>query len=628
MMPTPPRLLTFVCLLCLWGLPGEQAAAQTLTDTLGGAAIQQEMQAQQAGGRSGGDDAADEEATETAADDTEAAAPAADGAGDAAAGSGSGPSGSGVQAEPAVLMSVVKPLLALALFIGWAWVVVRLDKDADYFHLKRYAWNMGQIAAGAAGFALLLLIPYFVIGFILAAGVMGGAIFAYVWHRNQEVPAAARWTFSMDSFTRRLDEYQQSQAQRRATVTLITHDDEELDVPRGDHPDAEAHGVFENVLDFALPRNAETVEIAVDGKEAKFAVRIDGMKYPQPATEPAVALKLIDYIKQAAGLDVSDRRKKQTGRVRVDAHDLGKHRLDVETAGSTRGLVLTMAIDARARANMPLEKLGLLDSQRKAIEGVIEERGLTVLVAAPPRHGTTTTLFTLLQSHDPYTTSITAYTEEPDPEMEGISYQQLPEGLAAKQYNEQLATLLRSDPDVVLVSRLADANTARLLANNVEHSRFYVPLQMSDTFETLKAWIKQVGDYRAAGDALGAIVAQRLVRKLCPTCRTPYKPDPAALKKLNLPVDKVKQLYQASGKVMVKDKPQACPACYGLGYRERMGVFEVMVLDDEARDLIANNQLDRLRAHLRKQRMLWLQEAALAKVAYEGTTDIKEVTRV
>src|SRR5690606_3353796 len=68
--------------------------------------------------------------------------------------------------------------------------------------------------------------------------------------------------------------------------------------------------------------------------------------------------------------------------------------------------------------------------------------------------------------------------------------------------------------------------------------------------------------------------------------------------------------------------------CFGLGYRGRVAVFEVMVFDDEARDLVANNQFDRLRAHLRKQRMLWLQEAALAKVAYEGTTDIKEITRV
>jgi type II secretory ATPase GspE/PulE/Tfp pilus assembly ATPase PilB-like protein len=122
------------------------------------------------------------------------------------------------------------------------------------------------------------------------------------------------------------------------------------------------------------------------------------------------------------------------------------------------------------------------------------------------------------------------------------------------------------------------------------------------------------------------VLAQRLVRKLCLSCRAPFTPDPAALKKLNLPADRVGQLYRETGQVMIKDKPQQCPACMGMGFRGRVAVFETMVLDDEARKLIAAGQLDALRAHLRKQRMLWLQEAALARVV-EGVTSIGEVQR-
>jgi type II secretory ATPase GspE/PulE/Tfp pilus assembly ATPase PilB-like protein len=86
-------------------------------------------------------------------------------------------------------------------------------------------------------------------------------------------------------------------------------------------------------------------------------------------------------------------------------------------------------------------------------------------------------------------------------------------------------------------------------------------------------------------------------------------------------------MYKHSGKVLVRDVEQPCPACLGLGYRGRTAVFEIMALDDQARALIAQNQMEALRTHLRKHKMLWLQEAGLFK-AVEGATSIAEVTRV
>jgi type II secretory ATPase GspE/PulE/Tfp pilus assembly ATPase PilB-like protein len=143
----------------------------------------------------------------------------------------------------------------------------------------------------------------------------------------------------------------------------------------------------------------------------------------------------------------------------------------------------------------------------------------------------------------------------------------------------------------------------------------------------MRAWVKAVGDPKLGADALVAVLSQRLVRKLCTTCRVPYRPDPEALRKLNLPADRVAQLYKHSGQVLVKKEMQPCPACLGVAYSGRIGVFEVMVLDDQARALIVAGQLDQLRAYLRKQKMLWLQEAALARVV-DGTTSIAEITRV
>jgi type II secretory ATPase GspE/PulE/Tfp pilus assembly ATPase PilB-like protein len=168
---------------------------------------------------------------------------------------------------------------------------------------------------------------------------------------------------------------------------------------------------------------------------------------------------------------------------------------------------------------------------------------------------------------------------------------------------------------------------AQLIAKQAEDTRFYISLPARDTISALKLWIKIVGDKRLAAESLSLIMSQRLTRRLCLTCRAPYHPDAAAMKKLNMTKETATHLYKASGKVVVKEEQSTCQDCHGLGYRGRIGVFEVMPVDREASSLIASGEGERLKAHLRKQHMVYLQEAALSKVV-EGVSDIKEVTRI
>src|SRR5690606_11908361 len=133
-----------------------------------------------------------------------------------------------------------------------------------------------------------------------------------------------------------------------------------------------------------------------------------------------------------------------------------------------------------------------------------------------------------------------------------------------------------------------------------EDVRFYIGMTQGDTVTALRTWKKIVGEPHTATEHLGAVLAQRLVRRLCQTCRIAFTPDAEALRKLNLPVDKVSQLYKSSGKVQVrKDREEPCPTCFGIGYRGRVAIFEVMVLDPAARKLAAESNYDQLRAHLR-----------------------------
>lgn len=524
------------------------------------------------------------------------------------------------------LMSFYKPILFLLIVSAWAWGVGWLDKDLDHYSLPRRSWNAIQMSVGVVAFGLWLLIVYFWVGLILALVLVISAIFGYVLYRNAHVPEQARWSFSLDSLTHRIEQAQTAQAAKRATISLLTSNGAPIEFPEASDPGAAAHESLQNVVDFALPRGGDRVDVTVDGKQCVMVVHIDGVKYPQNNAGAELGLSLIEYLKHHGGLDVTDRRRRQSCQLLVDAEEFGRHTLDLTFAGSTREMSMVIYIDRQARTLLGFDELGLLDPQKQHLEPLLEGANGTVIVACPPHMGLTTTLYSLVNTHDPYTQSIVTLEEQVAFELEGVNHEVIEPVTDTAVLNGRLAGILRGDPQVVMLSKLPDAQIARQICEASDAVRFYVGLRQQDTFSALRTWIKAVGDRKRGGNAISAIIAQRLVRKLCPTCRVAYQPDQDALRKLNLPPDRASKLYKHSGQVLVRDKPQPCSSCHGLGYRDRVGVFEVMVLDDEARGLIGAGNFDNLRGHLRRLKMHWLQEAALYK-ALEGVTSISEITR-
>lgn len=533
-------------------------------------------------------------------------------------------------AQAVYLINPVKPIIVLIVLGAWAWMASTLDKDMNYYYLQRKAWNAVQMAAAIAAFGLWLVIPIFWLAMPLALIVLAGAGLAYVTYRNREVPEDARWTLSADTFRQALAEKEAIRRQKRATVHLLSaKDDAMLEVPVGDTPHARAHLLIEKVVEHALPRGADQIEIAVNAQKAVLAVRIDGVQYPMRdlGLTPAGALELMEYLKGAAEMDLSDQRRKQTGYFKLDGAELGKHELGVLTFGSTQGRQMTLTIDPREQSSMPLAELGLLESQRKQLDDLLKFQGRIVIVASPSNNGLTSTLYTLLQRHDPYTTSVWTLEDRVPIELEGVTHETISPDISLAELKKKVEVVFRRDPQVLFYGRPPSDDIARLLARNGRDVRIYVGVNASDTFDALRQWIKLVGDVDAATKNLGAIISQRLVRRLCGTCRAAYRPDASAMKKLNLPVDRVSMLYKASGQVLINKKPQQCPDCLAMGYKGRTGVFEVLVLADAAKKMIVEKKLNDLRSLLRKQKMLWMQEAALAKVL-EGVSDIREITRV
>ncbi|MBI1367823.1 MAG: hypothetical protein GC162_04130 [Planctomycetes bacterium] len=526
-------------------------------------------------------------------------------------------------ADAIVPMSITKVVLMTVLLFGWGKWAALVDKDAMFYYQGRRKWNAIQAGSGALAFLALVMIPFFIVGFLLCVCVLGGAAAAYIVTRNRNVDEAKRWRFDKETLLAAFTKKQEEKALAQATMKFPKPAAGLAQVPKSDDPMYAPHLLFEQIITPAIARRGERLDIA--GTEGEFAVQvhIDGVGYKLTKLDAAPAVAMIDYLKAQCGMDTTDRRRKQTGKTRIELLEGGAHELSVSTAGSTQGLTCTILVDPRKSVIRPLGELGMLESQLERLKGVIGTQRGTVLVATPAHQGRTTTLYTLVGQHDPYTQDIHTMESAIEAELEGLTQKVV----EPDQLSKALSSLLLREPGVVMVASVPDASTAQVIAKaGAEGVRIYAGIRADDTFMALKMWLKAVGDPGVVSQGLAAIVSQRLMRKLCTVCRQKYTPDAEALRKMNLPADRIKELYKSGGKVLIKGKPEPCPNCQGLGYHGRLAAFEVMVIDDDARPLLKAGDLEQLRAHLRRNKIIYLQEAALAAVV-QGHTSISEVMR-
>lgn len=529
-------------------------------------------------------------------------------------------------AEPVFLLSVYKPILYAIFLALWARAVGAFDYDLKSNYLPRQQWNFAQMIAGLMGFGVWLILPFW-LGLFLALLVAGGTIGAYVYWRNTKVRENRRWTLkSLTKFNHGLNaQPSRVRANEGIPIDLLDANGNPSPLPDIKSPNYPAHQSIDLLLAFMLANRAERFELATDGQTTSVTAVIDGTKYPQEALDGRTGLAMIDYIKTFASLDVTDRRRKQTGRLAFSTQG-DRHSADIVTQGSTRGVTLVGEIDSHGRRDIKFDQLGLLEAQKQQLVPVLDNGTRAVIVASPPGQGMTTTLYALMGRHDAFIQNLVVIEDSHEHEIEGVKAELIEPGATTDAINQKVKTHVLRDANAILLSRVNDASTAAAIAEWSKEIRFYVGLRQDDALTAVRAWVKAVGNPKKAAESLGAVLSQKLVRRLCTNCRVPYKPDPEALRRLNLPPDKVGQFYKHSGQIIVRDKPQPCPLCQGVGYRGRIAIFEVMVFDDEARALTAAGQFDQLRALLRRQRMLLLQEAALMKVV-AGETSISEVSQ-
>jgi len=376
--------------------------------------------------------------------------------------------------------------------------------------------------------------------------------------------------------------------------------------------DAPVVKLVNGLLDQAVRESASDLHIEPFEKSSRVRYRVDGnlfdaLDFPRNL-HPAV----ISRLKIMANMDISEKRRPQDGRILLKFQER-KVDLRVSSLPTVFGEKMVMRVLDQASSAVGLERIGLLEEDRGLLDGIISRPYGMMLVTGPTGSGKSTTLYSVLERiNEPESNLITV--EDPVEYMiPGINQVQINEK-AGLTFADALRSILRQDPDKIMVGEIRDTETAQLAVRAALTG--HLVLSTLHTNDAPSAVIRLndmgVAPFLISSSVIG-VIAQRLVRKLCPACKEAFEPGPNVCREYRIPEGS--RIYKAVG----------CEQCRWSGYKGRTAVFQMMTINDEIRRLIAEEaQAREIEDAALRNGMRSLRDAGLLKVL-EGISSMEEV---
>jgi len=372
------------------------------------------------------------------------------------------------------------------------------------------------------------------------------------------------------------------------------------------------------VLLQAIKDKASDIHFEPFEDEFKMRYRIDGVLYEMMPPPSHIAPAIASRIKVMANLDIAERRMPQDGRIELSVNNQPID-LRVAVLPTMFGESVVMRVLDRSNVQLDLDKLGLRDDDLGMVRQLIHKPNGIVICTGPTGSGKTTTLYASLRElNDPSSKLITA--EDPvEYDIDGIIQCQIKPDIELT-FGRILRSMLRQDPDIILVGEIRDKETAEISVQaSLTGHLVFSTLHTNDAPSSIARLLDLGLEPFLVTATLEGIIAQRLVRRICNNCKAEYTPAEEQLMELELKPDDVQGRKFWYGK--------GCDSCNNTGYRGRQGLYEIMTLDDDMRDLIiqhASTQI--LRAESKKRGMRTLRQSGLMAI-YDGVTTIEEVVR-
>jgi len=362
-------------------------------------------------------------------------------------------------------------------------------------------------------------------------------------------------------------------------------------------------------------------DIHVHPYEAKIQIRyrIDGILYDTLSLNKNVLPLIISRIKVMAGMDIAERRLPQDGRCSVR---LGQREVDlrISTVPTSYGERSVLRLLDKSTGLFGLNELGLCENDLHKFDSLLNRSHGVIFVTGPTGSGKSTTLYACLNRINSAEKNVITIEDPIEYQLEGISQIQV----ASKKgmtFATSLRHVLRQDPDVIMIGEVRDIETARMaIQSSLTGHLVFSTLHTNDSAGAVSRLLDLGVEPYLVSSSLIAIIAQRLVRKVCPDCKKPVKPSPHELTELGL--DKMEN---DNGKFFVG---AGCERCFQTGYRGRTGIYEMMLIDAEIQNLIYKRESAGAIKRMALNTGLQTLRMDGARKVLNGTTTISEVLRV
>ena len=367
----------------------------------------------------------------------------------------------------------------------------------------------------------------------------------------------------------------------------------------------------------ALDARASDVHLEAYQDGLRVRYRIDGVLQNAPSPPPHLTAAIISRLKIMAELDIAERRLPQDGRIRLR---LQNRQVDVRvsTVPTLRGESVVLRLLDKARGRISLRELGMAPDTLDLFSEVIARPHGIVLVTGPTGSGKTTTLYAAVEMIRTGREKILTVEDPVEYELAGVPQVPVNEKVGVT-FAAALRSLLRQDPDIILVGEIRDAETAQIATQAALTGHLVLStLHTNDAPTALTRLLDlDVAAYLVAS-TVDAVLAQRLVRVICPNCKVETTPDRSAAHRVDVEALGLTRVWRGAG----------CDHCRGTGYRGRTGVYELLVMDNELRlEVQRRRGSEELRAMAIAKEMRTLLDDGL-RAARAGITTIDEVLRV
>jgi type IV pilus assembly protein PilB len=384
-----------------------------------------------------------------------------------------------------------------------------------------------------------------------------------------------------------------------------------------DGSDTPAVRLLADTLAQAAHRRASDIHVEPDEDGWRIRLRIDGVLHAAPRPPAALRDAFVTRVKVLARLDIAERRVPQDGRLRLAAAGkLEDYR--VSSLPTLFGEKLVLRRLEPLPGDLTLASIGFDPAQAAQVEAAIRTPHGLILVTGPTGCGKTLTLHCFMRLLDPQALNLCSVEDPAEIQLAGVNQVSVRDK-AGLTFAVALRAFLRQDPDVIMVGEIRDAETADVALKAAQTGHLVLSTLHTNDAAGAVARMLDIGvaPYNLAA-ALRLVTAQRLVRRLCPACRTPAPESPSALRAAGV--------AESAPGAFTPYRAQGCDACHGIGYRGRIGVHQVMPIGTALRDLIvARASALALAAQAEVDGVRTLRHAALARVR-DGTTSLAEAT--